>query len=142
MFKSADASRRFWARLLDVCATGPDLLALICKQLSEQDQKALRSVCRAMRVAINSTVTRASFRLATLPTIHHKLHDAFPNVTGLAVGAFNPQSRSIEDIRDCLQWLATSDACVLSNLQQLALTIPSALTAAAGASAVWEVLSR
>jgi hypothetical protein len=143
-FRYADNELGFWARLLDLCSTGPELLTLICEHLSKEDQKALRGVNRAMRVAMNSTVTRISLRSATMPATQQELHDTFPNLSKLTVGAFNPKSTSVEEgARVCLHRLAApSNAGLLSKVQHLSLTIPVAMTTAAEAGAIWEVLNR
>jgi hypothetical protein len=114
----------FWARLLDLTATVPDLLSAVCQHMSNFDRKSLHSVNRAMRAAMNATVTRISCTQHTLPA-HQQLHEVFPNLSAMAVRFLGTDARWVwvDEWSVYLQQLASSSELLLNRLAHLSLTI-------------------
>jgi hypothetical protein len=138
-----DSSAYLWARLLDLINTTPELLCDICKHLSQSEQEALRGVNRAMRLAINATVSRVSWpgswRGQGGLQPQQQLHAVFPNLTALSGGDMHDLDRA----RDYLYLLASSSCpLLLHNLQHLGLEVPAAMTVAPATTLIWQLVRR
>jgi hypothetical protein len=132
----------FWARFQDLLASETDLLCIICNHLSIQDCTALRGVNRAMRKAMNSTVTSIRCNRATVTTnTLRRQQAAFPNLRSLAVQRLSLTSNGTS-WRSYFEELADGNDRLVAGLRHLSLTVPTKLVAAADASAIWELLTR
>jgi hypothetical protein len=129
----------FWARFLDLTASGPDLLTAVCQRLSSVERQALHGVNRAMRVAMNATVTSIRCSQLTLPT-HQQLHEVFPNLLSqdLRVAGY-----WVDGWRVPLQQLAGSSGPLLTKLRHLSVTVrPANMTDAADIQVILKLLAR
>jgi hypothetical protein len=137
------AADAFWARFLDLTTIGPDLLSVVSQHMSGSDRKSLHSVNRAMRTAMNATVTSIRCSQFTLPT-HQQLHEVFPNLSSLDLCIEGLSWRLlVSEWRVYLQQLAGSSELLLSKLKHLSLTIrPANMTDAAAIQAILELLAR
>jgi hypothetical protein len=108
---------------MDLISTTPELLPIVCTKLSEGDRRALRAVNRAVRVALNATVTHIRCCCKALAS-HQRLHEVkFPNLSSLAVD----ERYSVDDTMEVVQHLARGSARVLAKLQHLSLSVPMGL---------------
>jgi hypothetical protein len=131
----------FWARFLAIIATGPDLLSAVCQHMSSIDRKSLHSVNRAMRAAMNATVTTMRCNQRTLPS-NQQLHEVFPNASSLTV-CIEGFRMNMNEWRTYLQQLAVNSALLLARLRHLHLTVqPAKMTEAAEIQAILEFLTR
>jgi hypothetical protein len=133
----------FWARLLDLTTKGPDMLGAVCQHLSRIDRKSLHSVSRAMRTAMNATVTSIHCSQLTLPT-YQQLHEVFPNASSMALSVEGSNwDRYVSVWPGYLQRLVSSSQLLLSRLSHLSLTIrPVNMTKAAAIEAILKLLTR
>jgi hypothetical protein len=133
-----DSAGSFWSRFMELISTTPELLPIIvCKQLSEEDQRVLRAVNRAMRVALNATVTHIRCCCKALAA-HQHLHEVFPNLSSMAV----IEQYDVDELREVLQHLARVSSRMLAKLQYLSLSVPMELTIEDEAGPIWEVVNR
>jgi hypothetical protein len=138
----------FWECFVSLSATGPDLLSAVCQHMSNVDRKSLHSVNRAMRMAMNATVTSISCSERTLPT-HQELHQVFPNLASMAVSfavepdGFGGPRLNVDEWRGRFQQLASSSELLLKKLRHLSLAIyPANMTEVEQIQPILELLTR
>jgi hypothetical protein len=136
-FTMLGPANTLWARFLDLAANGPDLLCVVCQHMSSVERQALHSVNRAMRVAMNATVTSIRCSERTLPT-HQQLHEVFPNLSSvdLCIDGRNWQLH--------LRRLMNSCELLLNKLRHLSLTTThtARITAVADIQVILKLLTR
>jgi hypothetical protein len=136
MAGSTDAAQLFWGSFLELSTAGPDLLRVVCNHLSRYERQVLRGVDRAMRRAMNTTVTHVTCPVTTLPA--QDLLEVFPNATYLKLTVFGA-------IDSCalLEWMVSGSARLLASLHHLSIDIDAeAIEAAEVIPAMLNLISR
>jgi hypothetical protein len=134
----------FWARLLDLTATEPDLLGAVCHHLSSVEKQSLHGANRVMRTAMNATVTSISCTQHTLPT-HQRLHEVFPNLSSMALCILGTDDQYIrvDEWRGYLRQLESNSEPLLNKLRHLSLKILSTdMADEAGIQAILQLLTK
>jgi hypothetical protein len=109
---ACDASG-FWARFQEVCTAGPDLLSLLCDQLSRDEWHALHGVNHAMRRSMNATVTRVTCGEEPFPT--QDLLVEFPNANALHL--------QLSSVAALMHQMARCNASLLGRLHHLRIEV-------------------
>jgi hypothetical protein len=136
MLERADV---FWARFLDLATTSPDLLSTVCKHLTSMERQSLRGVNRAMRVAMNATVTSVRCSELTTPT-GQQLHEVFPHLSSMRLCV---QASVVDGWRVPLLQLVGNSALLLGKLRHLTLVVrPAPMTDATEIEVILELLAR
>ena len=99
----------------ELSAAGTDVLSSICGLLERDEWGALHVVNRAMRRAMNATVTRVTLGDETHPTLD--LLEVFPNASALDL--------HLASATELLEQLASGNARLLARLHHLRFTICS-----------------
>jgi hypothetical protein len=135
------SSDTFWERFLDLTSSGPDMLTAVCQHMSSVERQALHSVNRAMRTAMNATVTTICCSQITLPT-HQQLHEVFPNLSSMHL-CINGVNLLLNDWQVHLRQLVHSSQLLLNKLRHLSLVIrPARMVEAAEIQTILELLTR
>jgi hypothetical protein len=144
MLGSPDTPATLWARFIDLIATCPDLLSAVCQHMSSIERQSMRGIDRAMRVAMNATVSVIRCTQVTMPT-HQQLHMLFPNASSmdLYVQRYYQCGFRESEWRVCLKQLARSNEPLLAKLRHLSLTVrPVTLNKEGDGQAILELLAR
>jgi hypothetical protein len=136
-----DEPHLFWRYFAKVCETNDAIFQLMISQMPPGASRRLRQVNRAMRAAVNRTVTTVTCSL-TGPRFEGELATSFPQADRLDVIFDGSEDVTHVDVSLFLDYIPATSPALVSRLVALDMDLGSAASDQDIAAAVASFLSR
>jgi hypothetical protein len=132
---------RFWRHFAKFCETHETILQLVIRQLPAGASGCLRQVNRAMRAAVNRTVTTVACNL-TGPRFEGELAESFPEADNLRINFSSSEHITHVDVSLFLEYILATSPALVSKVVALDLNLGLAATEDAVTASVASFLFR